>query len=196
MRPGLELNDAEALLAAWAEELDSALRDYVAQYRDAERRRIEEREEAARRLAEAQLNESRFLTSIAEAELRDGNIERAILIARAALPSDMGKRAANLEWRLCADRQGKGAGSSNCVVVGHRGVVTSAAFSPDGRESSPPPRTTPRASGGSKPLNKGALRGFPTVELPIGLKLIDCRFQCSGRRVDRGSQPGLDKGSS
>jgi hypothetical protein len=25
-----------------------------------------------------------------------------------------------------------------------------------------------------KPLNKGALRGFATVELPIGLKLIDC----------------------
>ena len=25
-------------------------------------------------------------------------------------------------------------------------------------------------------LRKNAKRGFPTVELPIGLKLIDCRF--------------------
>src|SRR5271166_5593891 len=93
LRPGL--NEAEALLGAWAEELDPALRDYVAQSRDAERRRAEEREEAERRLAnqlaKARLNESRFLTSVAEAELRDGNIELAMLIAREALPADMRK---------------------------------------------------------------------------------------------------------
>ena len=45
----------------------------------------------AERLAEAQLNESRFLTSIAEAELRDGHVERAMLIAREALPADKRK---------------------------------------------------------------------------------------------------------
>jgi hypothetical protein len=192
LRPGLELNDAEALLAAWAEELDSALRDYVAQYRDAERRRIEEREEAARRLAEAQLNESRFLTSIAEAELRDGNIERAILIARAALPSDMGKRAANLEWRLCADRQGKGSGSSGRAPGrGHqRGVQPRRA-----RIVTASQDNTARL-GRFKAAQQRRIAGLSHSRTAHRVEAHRLSVQCSGRRVDRGSQPGLDKGSS
>ena len=72
LRAGLELNEAKALTAAWSDELEPGLLDYVEESRQAERRRIEEREENARRLterlAEAQLNQSRFLTSVAEAE--------------------------------------------------------------------------------------------------------------------------------
>jgi WD40 repeat protein len=138
LRAGLELNEAEALTAAWADELDPALLGYVEESRRAERRRIEDREENARRLAErlaeAQLNEARFLTSTAEAELRDGHIERALLIARAALPRDMRKPDRPI-WKgaFGAIANAKARDRAIAVAVGHQGGVRSAAFSPDGR---------------------------------------------------------------
>jgi WD40 repeat protein/energy-coupling factor transporter ATP-binding protein EcfA2 len=137
LRPGLELNEAEALLAAWAKELDPALRAYLAQSRDAERRRTDEREETARqladRLAEAQLNQSRFLTSIAEAELRDGHIERAMLIAREALPRDMRKPDRPI-WNgaFAPIAKAREQDRAIAVAVGHQDCVWTAAFSPDG----------------------------------------------------------------
>jgi hypothetical protein len=46
-----------------------------------------------------------------------------------------------------------------------------------------------------RPLVKGALRGFATVELPIGLKLVDCPvFVSSGKAwVSLPSKPVLDR---
>jgi WD40 repeat protein len=137
LRPGLDLNEAEALFAAWSEEIDPALRDYVARSEDDERRRIEEREDAARqlaeRLAEAQLNQSRFLTSFAEAELREGHIERALLIAREALPADMRKPDRpiwNGAFQPIAEARERD--RTIAVAAGHQNTVRSAAFSPDG----------------------------------------------------------------
>lgn len=45
-----------------------------------------------------------------------------------------------------------------------------------------------------KPLTKGALRGFATVELPIGLKLIDCPVLAgpNGAWATLPSKPVLD----
>jgi hypothetical protein len=46
-----------------------------------------------------------------------------------------------------------------------------------------------------RPLAKGALRGFATVELPIGLKLIDCPVLVgrNGPFVRLPSKPQVDK---
>jgi len=49
----------------------------------------DQRDRAKKSLTTAQLNESRFLTSMAETESHNGNFERAGLIARLALPTDM-----------------------------------------------------------------------------------------------------------
>lgn len=137
LRPGLELHEAEALVAAWSDEIALALRDYITRSQEAEHRRIAEREEAARqladRLSEAQLNQSRFLTSVAAAELRDIHIERAMLIARAALPVDMRKPDRpiwNGAFVLIADARARD--RAIAVMVGHGRRVASAAFSPDG----------------------------------------------------------------
>jgi WD40 repeat protein len=137
LRPGLELNEAEALVTAWIDELDPALLYFVEESRQAEQRRIEERDENARRLAErlaeAQVNESRFLTSIAEAELRDGNIERALLIARGALPFDMRKPdrpiwdGAFVPLVTASSRD-----RALAAMVGHTSRLTSTAFSSNG----------------------------------------------------------------
>jgi hypothetical protein len=48
LRAGLELNEADALTAAWADELELALLGYIEESRQAERRRIEARELRAR----------------------------------------------------------------------------------------------------------------------------------------------------
>ena len=138
LRSGLELNEAEALVAAWANELDPGLLVYVEESWEAERRRVEEREQNARRLAErlaeAQLNQSRFLTSIAETELRDGNIERAMLIAREALPRDMRKPDRPV-WNGAFEPMAKARMRDRAIAiaVGHQGLVTNAAFGPDGK---------------------------------------------------------------
>jgi len=88
----------------------------------------------AERLAEAQLNESRFLTSIAEAELRDGHVERAMLIAREALPADKRKPDRPI-WSGAFEpiTKARTRGRAFAVAVGHQAHVVSAAFSPDGR---------------------------------------------------------------
>jgi hypothetical protein len=46
-----------------------------------------------------------------------------------------------------------------------------------------------------KPASKGALRGFATVQLPIGLKLIDCPvlMGASGPWASLPSKPVLDR---
>ena len=46
-----------------------------------------------------------------------------------------------------------------------------------------------------KPIAKGTLRGFATVELPIGLKLIDCAVfvGTNGARARPPAKPQLDK---
>jgi len=138
LRAGLELNEAEALAAAWAGEIEPALLDYIEESRQAERRRIEEREETARRLAdrlaEARLNESRFLASFAEVELRDDNIQRASLIALEALPSDMRKPDRPI-WNgaLMPIAKARARDRALAVAVGHTDWVRSAAFSPDGQ---------------------------------------------------------------
>jgi hypothetical protein len=59
------------------------------QAENARRQATEQETIAKAELATAQLNESRFLTSMAETELRNGDPQVASLIARAALPEDM-----------------------------------------------------------------------------------------------------------
>jgi hypothetical protein len=91
---GGRLEGAERVAARpdLAADLSEDSRDYLRQCRSREQAIQNEKELAARRLAErlaeAQLNQSRFLTSIAEAELRDSHVEGAMLIAREALPRD------------------------------------------------------------------------------------------------------------
>ena len=48
-----------------------------------------------------------------------------------------------------------------------------------------------------KPISKGSLRGFATVELPIGLKLIDCAVfvGTKGAWASLPAKPQLDKDS-
>jgi hypothetical protein len=47
-----------------------------------------------------------------------------------------------------------------------------------------------------KPLVRGSLRGFATVELPIGLKIFDCPILTgpNGPRASLPSKPQIDKG--
>src|SRR5262249_41711696 len=92
-----------------------------------------ERDQAQRSLATAQLNESRFLTTLAVSELRNGNLERAGLIARAALPTDMrtssrplwGPAVGVVMHVLSLDHL-------KAVLEGHTDSLWSAAWSPDG----------------------------------------------------------------
>jgi hypothetical protein len=61
----------------------------------------------------------------------------------------------------------------------------------------PPPAQRPRhiALVAWRPLVKGGLRGFATVELPIGLRLIDCPVLISNGKawVNLPSKPVLDR---
>jgi WD40 repeat protein len=80
LRPGLELNEAEALVAAWGDEVQPALRDYIVKSYDAERQREEERHKTAIMLA--RLSADRALQLIAT-----GDFEAAALLALEALAS-------------------------------------------------------------------------------------------------------------
>jgi hypothetical protein len=61
----------------------------------------------------------------------------------------------------------------------------------------PPPAQRPRTIAllAWRPMVKGALRGFATVELPIGLKLLDCPVYVgkSGAFATLPSKPQIDK---
>jgi WD40 repeat protein len=137
---GGRLEDAERVAARpdLAGDLSENARDYLRECRTREQVIQDEKEAAGRRLAErlaeAQLNESRFLTSIAEAELRDGHVERALLIAREALPRDMRKPDRPI-WggAFGPIARARTQDRAFAVAVGHGGPVDSTAFSSDGR---------------------------------------------------------------
>ena len=117
-----------------------------------------DQEETARfaQVAETQLNQSRFLTGVAEAELRDAHIERAMLIAREALPRDM-RNADRPIWNGAFEliAQARARDRATAVAIGHTSTVMSVGFSPDGRRVSPPPATIRRGCG----MPRVALRG-------------------------------------
>jgi WD40 repeat protein len=119
------------------------LRDFITTSQNTreadERARARDRDETARRLAAqlaaAQLNESRFLTSLAETELRHGNREFAGLIALVALPNDMRKPHPNRPlWAPAVGvvAEARPTGHSGVVLEGHEHRVLSAAWSADG----------------------------------------------------------------
>jgi hypothetical protein len=102
---------------------------------DAQRVATEQERIAKDALAAAQLNESRFLTSIAETSLRNGNPERASLIARTALPVDVRQPNPNrLFWPPAVQvlAQARQADLMLAVLAGHTSFVYGAGWSPDG----------------------------------------------------------------
>jgi WD40 repeat protein len=92
-----------------------------------------QRDQAERSLATAKLSESRFLTGIAETEMRNGNPVLAGLLALAALPVDMRTPDRPLwplaVWTLARARN---MDRSRAVLEGHIDAVSTAAYSPDG----------------------------------------------------------------
>jgi hypothetical protein len=95
-----------------------------------------ERDQAERSLAAAQLNESRFLTSMAETALRNSDPGLAGLIARAALPTDM-RRPDRPLWPPAVEvsAEVRRLDPLRAVVVVHAKAeheVSSVAWSPDG----------------------------------------------------------------
>jgi len=91
------------------------------------------RRAAADRLAAAQLNESRFLFSIADARWRDGKYELAGLIARAALPADM-KRPERplLPAAVGLLAHARAVDRTQLLLAGHTDEVRAVSYSPDG----------------------------------------------------------------
>src|SRR5207253_1116190 len=79
-----------------------------------------QRDQAESSLATAQLSESRFLTSMAETELRNGNPELAGLIALSALPADM-RRPYRPLWPQAVDvvARARSVDRAQAVLTGH-----------------------------------------------------------------------------
>ena len=88
---------------------------------------------AENRLAEARLNQSRFLTEKAQEALHDGQPETAKLIALAALPANVsvpGRPVWYLAFSTLAEARDQD--RQRLVLEGHTQAVMSAGFSPDG----------------------------------------------------------------
>jgi hypothetical protein len=88
---------------------------------------------AENRLAEAQLNQSRFLTEKAQEALRDGQLELGELVALSALPLHTDPPDRPL-WLPAASAlaEARARDQQRAVLEGHTGSVHSAGFSPDG----------------------------------------------------------------
>ena len=95
-------------------------------------------------------------------------------------------------------------GAGDRDITGQRSDTTPRRWTPAALDagtratwSDPPATQRPRtiALVGWRPMAKGALRGFATVELPIGLKLIDCPVLVSKGKawVNVPAKPVLDR---
>jgi len=100
---------------------------------DARQRATTQEQEATKRPAEAQLNQSRYLNEKAQAAERDGDHERAALIALAGLPRQLPAADRPLERPLLNTlTEAVGHDRLKAILAGHEDGVWVAAFSPDG----------------------------------------------------------------